>query len=229
MLSTLDLTSYQLDGMFSRELLSQVAMPPAAHESKAKFLNAALRVIRTKGYEAATIDDICDAAKLTKGSFFHHFAGKEQFAVAAAQSFADGAEEVFANAPYQSLADPLARLLGYVDFRKEILRGALPEYTCFLGTLVQESYETHPAIRRACDAHLREHCAMLEADISAAMRLYAADAPWSAAALAFHIQAVIQGAFILAKAQYGPSVAADCLDHLRRYVELLFRQSNPRE
>jgi TetR/AcrR family transcriptional repressor of nem operon len=207
----------------------QVAMPPVAHESKSKFLDAALKVVRAKGYGASTIDDICHEAKLTKGSFFHHFAGKEEFAIAAAQRFADMAQDVFARAPYQSLADPRARLLGYVDFRKEILRGALPEYTCFLGAIVQEAYQTHPAIRKACDAHLRDHCAMLEADISAAAQFYAPDAPWSASGLAFHIQAVIQGAFILAKAQDGASVAADCLDHLRRYIELLFRQSNAQE
>ena len=32
-------------------------------------------------------------------------------------------------------------------------------------------------------------------------------------------QAVLQGGFILAKAKHGPKVAADCLDHLRRYFE----------
>ena len=32
--------------------------------------------------------------------------------------------------------DPLERLLGYVEFRKSILEGTLPEFTCLLGTLV---------------------------------------------------------------------------------------------
>jgi len=44
-----------------------------------------------------------------------------------------------------------------------------------------------------------------------------------------YVAAVIQGAFILAKAQHGASVAAECLDHLRRYLELLFNRSKPRE
>ena len=38
---------------------------------------------------------------------------------------------------------------------------------------------------------------------------------------ALYSQAVLQGAFILAKAQHGPKVAADCLDHLTRYFETL--------
>jgi TetR/AcrR family transcriptional repressor of nem operon len=46
---------------------------------------------------------------------------------------------------------------------------------------------------------------------------------WSASSLALYIQSVLQGAFILAKAKHGPAVAADCIDHLRRYLELLFK------
>ena len=61
------------------------------------------------------------------------------------------------------------RLLGYVDFRREILQGELPEYTCLLGTMVQEAYATHPAIREACEREIVGHAATLEADIAAAM------------------------------------------------------------
>jgi len=52
---------------------------------------------------------------------------------------------------------------------------------------------------------------------------------WTAASLALHTQAVLQGAFILAKARGGAQVAADTIDHLRRYVELLFNQPKQKE
>jgi TetR/AcrR family transcriptional regulator, transcriptional repressor for nem operon len=51
-------------------------MGEANHPSKEKLLDAALQVIRTKGYTATRIEDICEAAGLTKGSFFHHFKSK---------------------------------------------------------------------------------------------------------------------------------------------------------
>jgi TetR/AcrR family transcriptional repressor of nem operon len=41
-------------------------MARANTDSKTKFLDAALRVIRAKGYEATTLDDVCEAAGLTK-------------------------------------------------------------------------------------------------------------------------------------------------------------------
>jgi TetR/AcrR family transcriptional repressor of nem operon len=194
------------------------------HESKTKLLDAALHVIRAKGYSATRIEDICATAGLTKGSFFHHFKSKEELALAAAAHFAAMADTVFASAPYQSAADPLDRLLGYVDFRIAILQRSLPEFTCLLGTMVQETYDTHPEIRAACDQHISAHAEMVARDIEEAKRLYAPDAPWSAGSLALYTQAVIQGAFILAKAMQGPEVAADCLQHLRRYLQSQFRR-----
>lgn len=192
------------------------------HESKTRLLDAALRVIRTKGYEAATVDEVCESAGLTKGSFFHHFEGKEDLAVAAAKHFAEMADGVFSNAPYRKHADPLERLLGYVDFRRAILKRELPEFTCLLGTMVQEIYETHPSIRKACERHIVEHAASLVADIAEAKRRRAPHAKWTPESLALYTQAVIQGAFVLAKAKHGPEVAGECLAHLRRYLELLF-------
>jgi TetR/AcrR family transcriptional regulator, transcriptional repressor for nem operon len=195
------------------------------HESKTKFLNAALHVIRTKGYTATRIEDVCETAGLTKGSFFHHFKSKEDLALAAAEHWSALTSGAFASAPYRSLPDPLDRLLAYVDFRKAILRGELPDFTCFVGTMVQEVYETHPAIREACDKSIGDHAAVVEADIAEAMHKYGIEAlEWTAKSLALYTQAVFQGAFILAKAKHSPDVAADCIDHLRRYIELLFAQ-----
>ena len=201
----------------------------AQHESKVRFLDAALQVIRAKGYSATRIEDVCEAAKLTKGSFFHHFDSKEELALAAAAHFAAMADALFSTASYQSATDPLERLLGYVEFRIAILQGSLPEFTCLLGTMVQETYETHPALRAACDTHISAHAAQIATIIAEAKRRYAPEAPWSAESLALHIQAVLQGAFILAKARQGPRVAAECLQHLRRYLETQFTPTKEHE
>ncbi len=198
--------------------------PQTQHDSKTKLLDAAMQVIRAKGYTATTLDDVCGEAGVTKGSFFHHFKSKEELAVAAAAHFAAMADGLFAAAPFREARDPLDRLLGYVDFRASILKGELPDYTCLLGTMVQETYQTHPAIGEACGQHISAHAASVAKDIAEAKRLHAPDAPWSAEGLGLFTQAVLQGAFVLAKAKGGPEVAAECVGHLRRYLELLFNQ-----
>jgi TetR/AcrR family transcriptional regulator, transcriptional repressor for nem operon len=194
------------------------------HESKTKLLNASLTVVRSKGYAATTIDDICQTAGVTKGSFFHHFKSKDELAVAAADHFSAMAQNLFAAAPYHQAQDPLDRLLGYVDFRISLLSGELHDYTCLLGTLVQETYATHPNIRTACDRGLSFHIAELTRDVELAKQRYTPDAAWSAVSVGAFIQVVLQGSFIFAKATQGADVARESLEHLRRYLKFLFEQ-----
>ena len=201
---------------------------PAHHSSKTKLLDAALTVIRTKGYAATTVDDICHEAGVTKGSFFHHFKSKDELALGAADHFSEMADGLFASAPYRAERDPLERLLGYIDFRAAMLRYEIPQYTCLLGTMVQETYLSHPAIRQACDRHMSAHVAQVAKDIEEAKKLYAPNAAWSAESLASYTQAVLQGAFILAKAKQNSEVAAESIAHLRHYVETLFDQTKPK-
>jgi TetR/AcrR family transcriptional repressor of nem operon len=193
-------------------------------DARTRLLDAAMQVVREQGYAATTVDDICQTAGLTKGAFFHHFKSKEDLAVAAAEHFSQMAERLFGSAPYRELADPLDRLIGYIDFRTEILDGPIPKFTCLLGTMVQEAYDTHPAIRQACNTYIGAHAAEVAKDIAAAKLLYAPKAEWSTESLALHTQAVLQGAFILAKSKGGPEVARDCLAHLRRYLLQLFQR-----
>ncbi len=198
------------------------------HESKTRLLNAALHVIRAKGYAATTVEDICHKAGVTKGSFFHHFRSKDELALAAASYWGSMTDGFFAAAPYRRLQDPLDRLLGYVDFRASILNGELPDYTCLLGTLVQETYATHSEIRAACERGLSSHIAELTRDIAAAKKLYAPKARWSPESVGYFIQTVLQGSFIFAKAQQSPAVVRENLNHLRRYLGVLFNQSESR-
>ena len=185
-----------------------------------------MTVIRERGYVATTVDELCARAGVAKGSFFHHFPDKEALAVAAANYWSETTGAVFASAPYHAHKDPLDRVLGYIDFRRALLQGEVPDFTCVVGTMVQEVYGTNPAIRDACDASISGHAEKVEADIAEAMKERGIRTNWTAKSLALHTQAVLQGAFILAKAKGGADIAASSVDHLRRYIELLFQAPN---
>ena len=197
--------------------------------AKTKLLDAALAVIRAKGYAAATVDELCQTAGVTKGAFFHHFRSKDDLAVAAANYWSETTGAFFEAAPYHDHEDPLDRVLAYVDFRKAIIQGELPAFTCLVGTMVQETYGSNPAIRDACAASIVGHAGTLVADIQEAMLARGIQADWTAESLALHTQAVIQGAFILAKAKGEACVAIESVAHLRRYIDLLFEPNRPRE
>jgi|SRR5580692_212287 TetR/AcrR family transcriptional repressor of nem operon len=192
------------------------------HGSKTKLLDASLQVIRVKGYAATTVDDICRQAGVTKGSFFHHFECKDELALTAVVHWDAMAQELFAAAPYRNAKDPLDRLLGYVDFRGSILTGELADYTCLLGTLVQETYATHPDIRRACDRVMSSHVAELARDVEAAKKRHAPKAEWTSISVGCFIETVLQGAFIFAKSTQSADTVRNSLSHLRRYLKSLF-------
>jgi TetR/AcrR family transcriptional regulator, transcriptional repressor for nem operon len=198
--------------------------PPAG--GRQKLLDAALLLIREQGYSATSVDELCAQAGVTKGAFFHHFKSKDALAVAAANHWAHNTGVFFETAPYHQHTDPLDRVLGYLDFRKAILKGEIAEFTCLVGTMVQEAYATSPDIRNACEASISGHAATLEPDIVAAMKRYRIRASWTAQSLALHTQAVLQGAFILAKAKGDATVAAASIDHLHRYIQLLFQPTH---
>jgi TetR/AcrR family transcriptional repressor of nem operon len=196
---------------------------PELGDARTRLLDAALRLIRERGFAGTSVDDLCTAAGVTKGSYFHHFKTKEALGVAAARHWIELTSAFFAQAPYHDPDDPRDRLLAYVAFRRSMITGEIAQFSCLVGTMAQEMFNLSPAIREACGDAMFGHTATLEADIRAAMEKYEISGDWSVASLARHTQGVLQGAFVLAKAGNDAELARESLDHLDRYIRLLFK------
>lgn len=195
--------------------------PSSRPSARSNLIDAAHALVRRQGYAATTVDQICAAAGVSKGAFFHHFASKEALGVAAAAAWTERAAPLFA-APYTALADPLDRLLAHIDMRGAMIDGAAEDFTCFVGTMVQEAFATSPALRDAGAASLAAYCGALVPDIDAAIAAYGIRDHVTADALAWHIQTVLQGAFVIAKATGDPARARASIAHLKRYIVQLF-------
>lgn len=197
--------------------------PPARGDAREALLDAAIALVRRKGWSASSVDQLCRAVGVTKGAFFHHFESKEALGVAAAQRWTEVTAPLFAAAPYHRHADPLDRILGYLDFRRAIAQGPLEAFTCFAGTTVQESFAESEALTAACGKCITDHASTLVADFEAALRKYRPRERVTAESLALHTQTVLQGGFVLAKAKGDPGPLLDGIAHLKRYLQLLFQ------
>ncbi|MFM5893437.1 MAG: TetR/AcrR family transcriptional regulator [Novosphingobium sp.] len=197
---------------------------PAPQTARDKLLEAGVKLVRQHGYAATSVEQLCTEAGVTKGAFFHHFASKEALGVSLAEYWSGSTGAFFATAPYHHHDDPAARVLGYVDLRIELISGPVESFSCVAGTMVQEAFLSSDAIRTACNSSISGNAAALEGDLAAALARSSATGV-TAPSLSRHIQAVIQGAFVLAKAAGGASAAAEArehLMHLRHYLEFLF-------
>ena len=202
-------------------MLNEIAPKPSA---KTRILNAAVKLIRTKGYNATTVDDLCSEAGVTKGAFFHHFKSKDALGLATARHWTELTSPLFESAAYHQPSSALERVLAYLDFRRAIIGGELAEFTCLAGTLAQEVHTSHPDIAHAAGDAITGHATTLVADIQAAMDERGGHFPCTARSLALHTQAALQGGFIIAKSTGDARHAEEAIDHLKTYVKLLFRE-----
>jgi AcrR family transcriptional regulator len=52
-------------------------MQQRSEETRAKIMEAAIKLFSTRGYNKASVDDICEEAGISKGAFYHHFKTKQ--------------------------------------------------------------------------------------------------------------------------------------------------------
>ena len=84
-----------------------------AEETRKAILETAARLSRQGGFDKMTIRDICSAAGVTTGAFYHHFSSKEDLLT---QGFASLDSFLLEKlAPYQE-ESPLKRLKALITF-----------------------------------------------------------------------------------------------------------------
>ena len=64
-------------GRYAHPMNPQPAEPTPSGGARSKLLDAAISIIRKKGYAATSVDELCAWAGVTKGAFFHHFPSKD--------------------------------------------------------------------------------------------------------------------------------------------------------
>jgi TetR/AcrR family transcriptional repressor of nem operon len=191
--------------------------------TKFKLVDAAVALMRQKGFTATTVDDICAEAHVTKGGFFHYFKSKDEIARAAAERFQEGKAKDFQEAPFRRLADPLDRVFGRLDFAKKA-SGGVKQVTkgCLLGMFAQELSFTNPEIRDTCRAAFVRVAKDFEKDLAEAKAAHPPRIAFEPKNVAMLYVAIIQGSLMLAKASESNAVLAENIEQLRGYLQSLF-------
>src|SRR5216683_2737298 len=195
-------------------------------ETKRKLVDAGVNLMRSRGFNATTVDDVCAAAGVTKGGFFHYFKSKDELAAAAVARFYDMKAQQFADAPFRNLADPLERVFGRLDFAKESAGGTRGlTKGCLLGMFAQEMSFTNAQLRSICHDRFAQIAKDFEIDLAEAKAVYAPRAAFDPKTVAMLYVSIVQGSLILAKASESNRVLMENIEQFRAYLQLLFGRS----
>ena len=186
------------------------------HTARDKILEAAESLMLSKGYPATTVDEICELAGVSKGSFYHFFATKEELGLAVLEAFHQRNGQIVAKGAHQS-DDPVRRALALVDHLLAS-SGEMWGRGCLLGTFALDIADTNPAIGKLVSEKFME----VAQNLAGGMAPISADgghpeAP-TADEMAEQFIVVVEGALVLARAHQDWSYVERALDRFRQDV-----------
>jgi TetR/AcrR family transcriptional repressor of nem operon len=120
----------------------------SASGTRARILDAAERLVQTRGFNGFSYADVASELGLTKASLHYHFQGKAELGEALVARYAERFGAELARLDAEGIT-PVAKLAAYAALYADVLR---QDRMCLCGMLAAE-YETLPPLMR--DAILR--------------------------------------------------------------------------
>ncbi|MBZ9674059.1 TetR/AcrR family transcriptional regulator [Mesorhizobium sp. ES1-3] len=120
------------------------------HSTKQHLIQAGLIMLLEQGYNGLGIQALLDATDTPKGSFYHHFRDKEDFALQVLDTYMAGVHAGLDASLLDEALAPLARIRRFFDRTQESYRqeGYLG---CLMGGLGQELSGVSEVFRRKID------------------------------------------------------------------------------
>ncbi|WP_174824657.1 TetR/AcrR family transcriptional regulator [Pseudomonas sp. SST3] len=158
------------------------------------------QVMTRRGYHGTGVLEIVQAAGIPKGSFYHYFASKEDFALQALEHLYTPRLERYQAALANIALSPRERILSYyAELIAHFARQACPEYHCFIGSLSFEMAELSQPIGRQVEAILMRSVEVLAACLEHAQGAGEVDPSTDCQALAEFIGNAWEGALLRMK------------------------------
>jgi TetR/AcrR family transcriptional repressor of nem operon len=187
--------------------------------TRRRIIGHATQLIYDKGYGKTTIEDVMEAAGVTKGSFYFHFSSKEELGYAvidnASSLILGSIKGVFDQqnlAPIQRLELMLRGVQGMVE-EAECTRG------CILGNLALEMSNVHDGFRSKLAEVFRGWSSLIAGVLEAMKESGELPQDFDSAAYAYFMVSALEGGIIMSKVSLDPSPMRNCIDLIFRQLE----------
>ena len=178
-------------------------------DTKQRILAKARELFHGRSYADVGIKEICDLARVQKGSFYHFFPSKRDLAMAVIDDMADDWAHGFVAEAFDRNLPPLERLDYMIDaayyWQKAAkdIEGRMPG--CLFGNLALEVSTRDEVLRAKLNAVFAKASARFQETLDEAVEL-GLIAPLDSPATATAMLAYLEGIILLAKTRNDPEV-----------------------
>ncbi|MBI3524267.1 MAG: TetR/AcrR family transcriptional regulator [Betaproteobacteria bacterium] len=178
-------------------------------DTRTRILATAREMFHSRSYADVGIQEICDGAKVQKGSFYHFFPSKQGLALAVIDIVADEWAQGFVAEAFDQNLPPVERLDYLIDaayywqMASRDIDGRMPG--CLFGNLALEMSTRDDVMRAKLNAIFDKAKAKFRATLEEAVRtgaMAALDTEATAAAMLAYLEGII----LLAKTRNNPDV-----------------------
>ena len=173
-----------------------------------------------RGYHGAGVQEIVQAAGVPKGSFYHYFASKEDFAQQALEYLYAPRLQRYVLALTNAEQTPCGRILDYYqDLVEHFAAQEKLEYHCFIASLGFEMAELAPSIGQQVEQIFQRSAEILQACLEEAQQMGEIGAGEDCANLAMFITNAWQGALTRLKVSASTEALAAFTHRLRLLLQ----------
>jgi TetR/AcrR family transcriptional repressor of nem operon len=183
-----------------------------------QVLAKAAGLFNRQGFRATSISDLLAATGVKKGSLYFHFPGKRELGLAVLTRARGGFIKFLQHALQGSTA--WERLEGFFDAALAKHRKCNFVGGCLWGNTALEMADEDPKYSRLVADVFEEWIALIETVIADGQRAGEMRTDLPARALARHVVATVEGGIMLSRLSKSAGPLRDCLNGLRRMLQL---------
>lgn len=191
-------------------------------ETRQKLITAAVGLMLQQGYAGTSVDQICSAAGLTKGSFFHYFDSKEAICRAAVDWWGEFGTALYDEAWKDPEMDPLEQLHRFFDIMIGFNERPDQACVCMVGMMSQELSGINPAMRELCETHLQKWVEPVIRVLRAAQEKHPVKIPFEPEEVAWFLNSLWQGSMLIGKTRLDQQMTISNLKLARAWVDHFF-------
>ncbi|MEW6439917.1 MAG: TetR/AcrR family transcriptional regulator [bacterium] len=189
-------------------------------KSRDKILAKAADLIHAKGLNHTSVQDILEAASVTKSNFYYHFDSKEQLGF---EVLAFRMRQFYLLAIEPSLVksdlEPGQRIHAFLDRMMALGMSPIGELGCPFGNLAQETSALHEPMRESLSAMFRACTEAAEKCFEEGKKTGVFQADLPSKQVAEFVLAQIQGSFLLRKTHKEPELIRRNFEMLRAFID----------